>query len=137
MTITGVDYIAVVIAAIAAFVWSMIYYIGLFKYWREAAGWSEGEVKARRSRATYLMTFVALLVTSWTFAGPLSDFGAHPMAPKSGAIHAVFIWLGFIVPIIAVNKVIGGRRYMLSVIDGLHWLGVLVIEGALIGVMRA
>lgn len=136
MTITGIDYIAVVIAAIAAFVWTMIYYIGLFKYWREAVGWSAGEVKGRSSGATYLMTFVGLVIMSWTFAGPLGHLGASPMTAKSGAIYAVFIWLGFIAPIIEINNVIGGRKYMLSVIDGIHWLGVLVIEGAFIGVMR-
>ena len=137
MTITGIDYIAVVIAAIAAFVWTMIYYIGLFKYWREAAGWSAGEVQGRRSRATYIMTFIALTIMSWTFAGPLSAFGANPLTAKSGVTYAVFIWLGFIAPIIAVNNVIGGRKYMLSVIDGIHWLGVLLIEGAFIGVISS
>jgi hypothetical protein len=136
MTITGVDYIAVVIAAVAAFFWTLFYYFTLFKYWREAAGWSAGEVKGRTSRASYVMTFVGLVIMSWTFAGPLSHLGAVPMTAKSGAIDAAFIWLGFIAPIIAVNNVIGGRKYMLSVIDGIHWLGVLMIEGAFIGVMR-
>ena len=136
MTITGVDYIAVVIAAVAAFFWTLFYYFTLFKYWREAAGWSAGEVKGRTSRASYVMTVAGLLIMSWTFAGPLSHLGAAPMTAKSGAIYAAFIWLGFIAPIIAVNNVIGGRKYMLSVIDGIHWLGVLTIEGAFIGVMR-
>jgi len=135
MTITGIDYIAVVIATIAAFFWTLSYYISLFKYWREAAGWSAGEVKARTSRATYLMTFVGLLVMAWVFAGPLAHLGASPMNAKSGVVYALFVWLGFVAPIIAINNVIGGRKYMLSVIDGIHWLGVLVIEGAFIGVM--
>ena len=137
MIITGIDYIAVVIAAFAAFIWTLFYYITLFRSWRVAAGWSVEEVKARSSLASYLMTFVGLLIMSWMFAGPLGHLGASPMTAKSGAIFAVFIWLGFIAPIIAVNNVIGGRKYMLSVIDGIHWLGVLVIEAAFIGVMRA
>lgn len=135
MTIFGTDYIAVAIAAISAYCWTLAYYATLFKNWREAAGWSAGEVLGRTSRATYLMTFAGLLIMSWVFAGPMSRLGANPMTAKSGAIYAVFIWLGFVAPIIAINNVIGGRKYMLSVIDGIHWLGVLVIEGAFIGVM--
>ena len=137
MTITGVDYIAVVIAAAAAFLWTLSYYISLFKYWREAAGWSADEVQARTSRATYLVTFVGLMIMAWVIAGPLGQIGGSPMTAKSGAIYAVFIWLGFVVPIIAINNVIGGRKYILSVIDGIQWLGALVIEGTFIGVMRA
>jgi hypothetical protein len=135
MTLAGIDYMAVVIAAIAAFIWTAFYYITLFKYWREAAGWSAGEVKGRTSRATYIMTFTGLLLMAWVFAGPLGHLGASPMNAKSGVMYALFVWLGFVAPIIAINNVIGGRKYMLSVIDGIHWLGALAIQGAFIGVM--
>ena len=135
MTIVGIDYIAVVIAAIASFFWTLGYYISLFKYWRVAAGWSAGEVKGRTSRASYLMTFVGLLIMAWVFAGPLGHLGASHMTANSGVVYALFVWLGFVAPIIAINNVIGGRKYMLSVIDGIHWLGVLAIQGAFIGVM--
>ena len=137
MTIVGIDYIAVVIATIASFFWTLGYYISLFKYWRVAAGWSAGEVKGRTSRASYLMTFVGLLIMASVFAGPLGHLGASPMTAKNGVVYALFVWLGFVAPIIAINNVIGGRKYMLSVIDGIHWLGVLVIQGAFIGVMAA
>ncbi len=137
MTITGINYLAVVTAAFNAFCWTLAYYMILFKYWREAAGWSAGEVAGRSSLATILVTFLGLLIMAWVIAGPISQLGAHPMNAKSGAITAGFIWLGFVAPIIAINNVIGGRKYILSVIDGLHWLSVLLIEGAFIGVMTA
>jgi hypothetical protein len=34
---------------------------------------------------------------------------------------------------LSVNYAFGGRKHMLTVIDGAHWLGVLAIMGAVIG----
>jgi hypothetical protein len=45
------------------------------------------------------------------------------------------MWLGFVITTLAVNYSFGQRRPMLTVIDGIHWLGVLVIQGAIIGAM--
>lgn len=135
MQFSGIDYIAVATAAVNAFVWTVAYYVVLFKNWREAAGWSSGEVRGRTSLATYVVTFIGLLIMAWVFAALLSHLGPGHMNAKSGAIYAALIWLGFVVPIMAINNVIGGRKYMLSVIDGINWLGVLLIEGAFIGVM--
>jgi hypothetical protein len=137
MTIGGIDLIAVMAAAVNAYLWTVAYYVVLFKNWREAAGWSLGEVRGRTAPVTHLVTFVGLLIMALVFAGLSSHLDGGHMSAKSGAIYAVFMWLGFVVPIIAMNNVIGGRKYMLSVIDGIHWLGVLVIEGAFIGVMSA
>jgi len=135
MKISGIDYIAVVSAAVNAFIWTVAYYVVLFKNWREAAGWSSGEVRGRTSLVTYLVTFIGLLIMAWVLAALLSNLGPGSMNAKSGALYAALVWLGFVVPIMAINNVIGGRKYMLSLIDGINWLGVLLIEGAFIGVM--
>jgi hypothetical protein len=45
------------------------------------------------------------------------------------------MWLGFVITTLAVNYSFGQRRPMLIIIDGIHWLGVLVIQGAIIGAM--
>lgn len=137
MKISGIDYLAVVTAAVNAFFWTAAYYVVLFKNWREAAGWSPGEVRGRTSLATYLATFIGLLIMAWVLAALSSQFGPGHMNARSGALYAALIWLGFVAPIIAINNVIGGRKYMLSVIDGVNWLVVLLIEGAFIGVMTA
>ena len=36
---------------------------------------------------------------------------------------------------LAVNSAFGQRKASLTIIDGIHWLGVLVIQGAIIGAM--
>ena len=54
-----------------------------------------------------------------------------PCAP--GIISGAFCWFGFVLTTMAVNNAFRGRKPMLTVIDGGHWLGVLVIIGAIIG----
>ncbi len=51
----------------------------------------------------------------------------------NGAIAAFFLWLGFVLTTIAVNNAYAGRKLALTAIDSTHWLGVLVVEGLIIG----
>ncbi|MEA2805916.1 MAG: hypothetical protein QOJ17_57, partial [Rhodospirillaceae bacterium] len=61
--------------------------------------------------------------------------GPGQVTLKNGVISALFMWLGFVITTLAVNYSFSQRRPMLTIIDGIHWLGVLVIQGAIIGAM--
>ena len=43
------------------------------------------------------------------------------------------LWLGFVIPTMVVNYAFHGARQTLTLIDGGHWLGVLLIQGAILG----
>jgi hypothetical protein len=66
-------------------------------------------------------------------AGVIGHLGAVTL--KNGIVSALFIWAGFVLTATATNNAYTGRKPMLTVIDAGHWLGVLVIMGAVIGVM--
>ena len=55
------------------------------------------------------------------------------MTIKTGLITAVFVWLGFVATTQTVNHGYQGHRWALTVIDAAHWLGVLLLQGAIIG----
>ena len=48
---------------------------------------------------------------------------------RAGIISGAFCWFGFVLTTMAVNNAFCGRKPMLTVIDGGHWLGVLVHHG--------
>jgi len=52
---------------------------------------------------------------------------------RAGIISALFCWFGFVLTTIATNNAFQGRRFMLTVIDGVGWLGAFVIIGATVG----
>ncbi len=60
---------------------------------------------------------------------------AGMVSPLNGVITGLFLWFGFVATTIAVNNAFQGARRALTLIDGAHWLGVLAIQGLVIGLI--
>jgi hypothetical protein len=135
MAFAGINHLAVLIAAVAGFAFGAVYYMGLSKQWRAAIGMAKDALAANRSPVPFVVSIVALLIMAWVLAGGIGHLGPGQVTLKNGVISALFMWLGFVITTLAVNYSFGQRRPLLTVIDGLHWLGVLVIQGAIIGAM--
>jgi len=74
-------------------------------------------------------------VMAFVLAGSIAHLGPGNVTVKNGIISGLILWAGFVVTTVFVNNAYPGRKYMLSIIDSVHWLGVLVIQGAVIGAM--
>jgi hypothetical protein len=135
MTFAGMNYLAVLLAAVAGFGWGAAYYMTLSKQWLAAVGMTRQQMETNRTPVPFIISFVALVVMAWVLAGTLAHLGPGQVTLKNGIVSALFLWLGFVVTTVFVNNAYPGRRYSLSVIDSVHWLGVLVIQGAIIGGM--
>lgn len=135
MNFAGMNIVAIGLAAVAGFAFGAVYYMSLSRQWLAAIGKTKEEIAGKRSIAPFITSFVALLVMAWVLAGTLGHLGPGQVTLKNGIISALFVWVGFVATTVAVNNAFGGRKPMLSVIDGIHWLGVLVIQGAIIGAL--
>lgn len=133
MVFAGINYLAILASAVAAFAFGADYYMLLAKQWMTAVGKTEDQLD--KSPAPYIVTFVALLVMARVLAGSIGHLGQGQVTLRNGIISALFIWVGFVAITVVVNNAFGGRKLVLSVIDGIHWLGVLVVQGAIIGAM--
>ncbi len=129
MAFAGLNYLAILVAAVAAFAWGAAYYMALSKQWLAAVGIAEPKM----SPVPFVVSFICLLVMGWVLAGVIGHLGAGQATLKNGVISGFFIWLGFVLTTVIVNNVYPRRKWMLSVIDTGHWLGVLLIQGAVIG----
>lgn len=78
-----------------------------------------------------IISFAADLVMAWALAGLIGHFGA--VTVKNGLISGAFAWSGFVITTLAVNNTVGLRSHKLIAIDGGHWLGVLLVMGAITG----
>jgi hypothetical protein len=141
MIFSGTNYLAVLIAALAGFGFGALYYMSLARPWMNAVGWTAEQQAAHMkgelnpSRLPFVIAIVANLVMAWVLAGLIAHMG--PVTIRSGVISAAFAWLGFVITTMAVNYGFTARKPMLNVIDGGHWLGVLLIMGAVIGAFGA
>jgi hypothetical protein len=135
MAFAGTNYLAVLIAAVAGFAFGAVYYMTLSGPWLAAIGMTKEQMAAKRSPTPFIVTIVALLVMAWVLAGSIGHLGPGQVTVKNGIISGLFLWLGFVITTLSVNYAFGQRKPMLTVIDGIHWLGVLVVQGAIIGAM--
>ena len=135
MNFAGMNILAIGLAAVAGFAFGAVYYMSLSRQWLAAIGKTKEEISGKRSIAPFITSFVALVVMAWVLAGTLGHLGPGQVTLKNGVISALFVWVGFVATTVAVNNAFGGRKPMLSVIDGIHWLGVLVVQGAIIGAL--
>jgi hypothetical protein len=126
-----VNYLAVVIAALAGFGLGAIWYMTLAKPWLRAIGKTEEEVKARGSAVPFAVAIIALLLMSWMLAGLMGHLAQ--ITVRGGVMTGFFVWVGFVITTMAVNHAFGGAKPMLTLIDGLYWLATLLIMGAVIG----
>ena len=131
MSFAGVNYLAVIIAAVAAFAFGAFYYGTLGTPWMKAARIDPAAV--RMSAGPFITSFVCELIMAWVMAGVIGHLGPGQVTFWNGVISGLFIWLGFIATTIAVNQRYQGFGWDLSLIDAGHWLGVAVLMGAIIG----
>ena len=135
MAFAGMNYLAVLVAAVAGFAFGAAYYMTLSNVWLAAIGMTKAELAGKRSPAPFIVSIVALLIMAWVLAGTMGHLGPGQVTAKNGVISGLFVWLGFVITTLSVNYAYGQRKPMLTAIDGIHWLGVLVIQGAIIGAM--
>jgi hypothetical protein len=141
MTFTGVNYVAVLVAAIAGWLIGAGWYNVLSKPWVTAHGRTMAEFQAQADAAKgtpaawmpFVLAFLAELVMAWVLAGLLAHLGAGQVTAWNGIVSAAFVWLGFVLTTVGVNNMYGMKKPMLTVIDAGHWLAVLLAMGAIIG----
>src|SRR5947199_8173667 len=75
MTFAGMNYLAILIAAIAAFAWGAAYYMTLSKQWLASVGMTKAQLGEKRSPVPFIITFVALIIMAWLLAGTLGHLG--------------------------------------------------------------
>jgi hypothetical protein len=139
MTFAGINYWAVLIAAVAGWMVGGIWYGVLGKRWLAALGKTEAEMKTGQGTvsfyAPFVFAFAAALLMAWILAGILGHLGPGQITLRSGAISAAFCWLGFVATTMLVNYSFARHKCSLLLIDGGHWLIALVVMGAIVGWM--
>jgi Protein of unknown function (DUF1761) len=138
MQFAGVNYFAIVVAAIVSFMFGWLWYgVLLSKQWLDAVGKSEKEIKGEGgpSPMPFVIAFIAQLIMAWMLAGVIGHLGPGEVTLRNGVVTAIFVWLGFVITTLAVNNAFEAAKPALTLIDGGHWLGVLLLQGIVIGLM--
>jgi len=134
MTFSGINYIAVIIATLAGFGLGAVWYMVLGGAWMRALGKTKDQFDRGEGAAKalpFVISLVALFLMAWMLAGLMGHLG--DVTVRGGAISGLFVWVGFVITTMGANHAFSGAKPMLTLIDGGHWLAVLLVMGAVIG----
>lgn len=129
MGFAEIDYVSVIVAALVSFGWGGLWYAVLSRAWLAARKRDPASVKP--APMPLIVSFVCLLVMAWVLAGLVGHIGA--VGTGHGILTGFLLWLGFVATTLTVNHRFQDDGWDLTAIDAGHWLGGLVIMGAIIG----
>jgi len=138
MSLANVNWISVFVAAAASWIFGAIYYTSLAKQWHAAQGKTLEQCKAENAgksplqKATpFILSYAGAVIMGVVLFGILVH--VNMFTARAGIISGAFCWFGFVLTTIVVNNAYTNRKAKLTAIDSGHWLGVLVIIGAIVG----
>jgi hypothetical protein len=136
MAFAGLNLLAVLVAAIASFLFGGVWY-GIFsRQWLAAVNFEEktrNSAAWRVSAVPLIIALLAQLLMAYVLAGVIGHLGVGQVTVRNSIISAAIVWAGFVMTTLVVSHSFQGAKRALTFIDGGHWLGVLLIQGAVIG----
>jgi hypothetical protein len=126
----AVNWLAVVVAAIAAYAFGAAWYMGLSRQWLAALGKTKEQLKV--GFTPFIWSFAVELVMAY-FLALLTPLLMGEISVGAGVLVALHMWFGFVITTLIMNHRYEGMKWSLTLIDGAHLLGVLVIQGIVIG----
>ncbi len=137
-----VNYLALLVAGIAAMALGFLWYNpALFgKPWMKLMGYTaEGLKKEQKQMGKYygvsfLLTLVSGFVLAHVMAMSMNFFG-YP-ALTTGIMSAIWMWIGFIMPVQATDQIFGPKKWKLFAINTGYQLASLLVIGIILGLWR-
>lgn len=129
-----INYLAVVVAAVAHFAFGAAWYSLLAEPWVAGIGKTMAEMEQGTSALPYILSFVGLLVAAFGLAWLIGRLGAQTLA--GGAKLGGLLALVFIAAYMAVNYGFQNRPLTLWLIDAGYAVIGMAIMGAILGVWK-
>lgn len=140
MDFAGMNWIAVIAAAVVGMITGAVWYGVFAKPWMAAAGLTEADIagedgKPKMPPHLYAISAAAQLLIAIMLAGIIGHLGTGQVTMWNGIVTAFFVWLGFVITTMLVNNSFQMKPLNLTVIDGGHWLVGMLLQGAVIGLI--
>ncbi len=129
-----VNYLAVVLSAVAAMIVGGIWYGPLFgKKWMKLVGMSKADVNKKEMPKLYGIMFLGVLVEAFILSHFIHYAGAYTLF--NGIKTGVWAWIGFVGVVMLGNYMFAKRPLKLFYIDAGYALVNLMIMGAILATL--
>ena len=133
--LTAKALIAIALATAGAIVVGMIYYAVLGKAWRRAASMTGEAARFSQSISTYLISGACYALVALALFGVTWHASGAAISLRASLIAAGLVWFGFVVGTAIANHRFEGRPFSLTLIVAGHWFLVMLVQGAIIGLV--
>lgn len=126
-----VNYVAVVVAAIASYVIATVWYAVIFgKVWQKLTGMTD----MKPAPLNIVLSFVGSLVMSYVLYHSIvfGDYYVQMSGVGGGLMGGFFSWIGFIAPVTLMTKLYEKKPWGLWLLDNGFWLISLLVMGAIL-----
>lgn len=130
MIFHGINYLAVILAAIAGMMAGAAWYGALANQWMKASGFSE---EPKPNPKIYIVALISQFILAYILAGLIGHIGTFTLF--GGVLSALFCWAGFTLAPMMTNHRFQGSGWDLTAIDAGYWFVVFALQGAIIGWM--
>ena len=136
MDYLSVNWLAVLLAMIASMALGAGWYIVLSRQWLAATGKTMDEIKAGSGgqAAPFIWSAVMQLVMAY-FLALLTPMILGEMTLANAVVVGIHLWVGFIITAMIINHRYQGAKWSLAVIDGGYMLGVVIVQGIVLGLL--
>jgi hypothetical protein len=132
MDFGSVNWIAIIVATVASMALGFGWYMVLARQWMAAIGKTREQIEANASATPFIISALMQLVMAYSLALFIPPImGATTVA--NGLIVGFHLWLGFVITSMIINHRYQGSKWSLTLIDGGYMLGVLLVQGVVIG----
>lgn len=136
MDYLNVNWLAVLLAMIASMALGAAWYTILSKQWLAATGRTMEQIQAGSGgQATPFIWGAAMLLVMAYFLALLTPMIMGEMSVANAVIVGIHIWVGFILTSMILNHRYQGTSWSLALIDGGYLLGVVIVQGVVLGLL--
>jgi len=130
------NYLAIAVAAVASFIFEMAWYSVFLDTWLKGVGHDRAWLE--HTGASPVLQFGAALLAEALIAVSISLVTqmTGPQTALRGVKVGAALWLGLVLPTIAVGAVFAELNYASFAVDAGFWLGAMVVMGAIVGAWK-
>lgn len=135
-----INWLAVLLAAVASMVLGMGWYTILGNQWMAALGKTREELmpEGKASSMPFVIAAICQLVMAYfvlLLTRSIMDTSATDIQILDAVLVGAHMWFGFVLTSMVLNHAYQGQKWSLTLIDGGYLLGVLVVQGIVIGLL--
>lgn len=127
----AINWLAVITATVASWALGAVWYMVLANQWLASIGKTKDQINAK-DFTPYIFSVVVQFIKAIVLAAVITPlFGATNVV--TGIQAGALMWLGFVITSMIQNHRYEGAPWSRTLIDGGYMLGVLLVQGIVIG----